>query len=776
MLKIFYKINFSFLFIILLFFGTQTSFSQKEDVIVVTVKEGQSIRDIAQEYLKDPNLWEEILKENKLNSPADVVAGMKLTIPVGKILKAKKKLDEASIAIQRATDAGAKLFATKTIANAITLYNQSIDERKKGNWESSFNFAVQSEQMAIQALNEANSNRTTTEDANLSYKKGNVESRPANANSWNELKLYDKLFEQDRIRTLSNAFAEITFQDMSKIRLNDNSQAVIQKTRVDLLKNKKESSVTLEKGDAYALLQGNQKKKKFNLEIPGVKTDINSKNFYVKKDESSSKIANYDGEIAVSSGGKTVVVKENEGSTIVKGGKPTDPKPLLSAPGLQLPLNEATIYNSVQFVWSKNDTAKAFRINVSEDPSFKKIVLNKIITGANVLNSSELNSGKYYWRVASIDKQDLPGIFSSNSFFTFIIDKTAPYLAILQPEENQIITESEFVIAGKSESEVLLIINQQVVNVWKDGSFSHKISLVEGENTIQFKAEDKAGNISELSRKVKFVANDKIEINFDENIPKMNDKFISNGTTLVLSGKTKSNASIVFTIEGEKNSFSTFSNAQGIFSINLPVKNEERSVEVLVTTNAGYKFSTQIKIMLYDKFPNIVITEEPPAFTKNEAVVIKGKLQNTKSGTLNEVPLQMTNNEFAVSLKLNEGANEVWIYAVDEFNNVAKIFRKIVRDTQPPKLISQKINMGGTQGNETFSLTIAASDESSLKNICRVNVLIGSDIRSFQVKLNDVTKNYERTFNVQLKTGEKVILKSILLEDYLGNYKDYRLE
>lgn len=761
---------------LILFCGMEISFAQKDETLVITVKEGQSVRDIAQEYLKDPNLWEEILKENKLSSPADVIVGMELTIPAGKILKAKRKLDEASIAIQRATDAGAKMFAAKTIAGAISLYNQSIDERKKGNWESSYDYALQSEKMAAQALTEANANRTTTADANLSFKKGNVESKPASSNSWSEIKLYDKLFEQDRIRTLSNAFAEITFQDMSKIRLSDNSQAVIQQTRVDLLKNKKESSVTLEKGDAYALLQGNQKKKKFNFEIPGVKTNINSKNFYVKKDDAASKIANYDGEIEVTSGGKTVVVKENEGSTIVKGGRPTDPKPLLSAPTLNLPLNETTVYNSVQFIWGRNDSAKGYRINIAEDPSFKKIALNKLVLKSNTFTTSELSSGKYYWRVASVDNLDLPGAFSQSSFFNFIIDKTPPYLAILQPEENAVVTSSEIEVRGKSEAEVNLTINQKQIGVNADGTFSAKFQLSEGENTIHFKVQDKSGNLSEAVRKIKYVSDDKIEINFDEALPKMKDVFISNGATIVLSGSTKPNSSLSFALAGEKNSYSTFSNAQGKFSINLPAASEAKDVEITVTTGAGYVYSKRIAIQFYDRYPKINITEEPPAYSKDESVIIKGKLENTVSALLNDVPLKLTNNEFSVSLKLNDGANEIWIVASDEFNNVAKIFRKIVKDTSPPKLLSQKISLGGQKGNETVTISVSAEDESSLKKICRVNVEVGSEIRSFQLKLNDVSQTYEGSFNLQLKGGEKVALKSILLEDYLGNYKDYRLE
>ena len=47
----------------------------------IVVQDGQSLRDIAQEQLGDPDLWTEVLKANGLTSPADVRAGMELLIP-----------------------------------------------------------------------------------------------------------------------------------------------------------------------------------------------------------------------------------------------------------------------------------------------------------------------------------------------------------------------------------------------------------------------------------------------------------------------------------------------------------------------------------------------------------------------------------------------------------------------------------------------------------------------------------------------------------------------
>ena len=49
--------------------------------VVVRLEEGQSLRDLAQQYLGDPDLWMEILRANGL-AVSDVRPGIEITIPV----------------------------------------------------------------------------------------------------------------------------------------------------------------------------------------------------------------------------------------------------------------------------------------------------------------------------------------------------------------------------------------------------------------------------------------------------------------------------------------------------------------------------------------------------------------------------------------------------------------------------------------------------------------------------------------------------------------------
>ena len=62
------------------------------DEVKVRVQDGQSLRDIAQEQLGDPDLWTEILRANGLASITDVQPGVELVIPAGEIAAADRAL------------------------------------------------------------------------------------------------------------------------------------------------------------------------------------------------------------------------------------------------------------------------------------------------------------------------------------------------------------------------------------------------------------------------------------------------------------------------------------------------------------------------------------------------------------------------------------------------------------------------------------------------------------------------------------------------------------
>ena len=88
-----------------------------------------------------------------------------------------------------------------------------------------------------------------------------------------------------------------------------------------------------------------------------------------------------------------------------------------------------------------------------------------------------------------------------------VFDDESPNLEITSPENNKQFygsKERQIVIDGKTEPGASLSINDRFVFVEEDGTFSYATSLSEGDNNFNIKAQDKAGNTTEISLTLKF--------------------------------------------------------------------------------------------------------------------------------------------------------------------------------------------------------------------------------------------------------------------------------
>ncbi len=95
-------------------------------------------------------------------------------------------------------------------------------------------------------------------------------------NSWTDRELNSVLNEQEKLRTLSDSTAQVVFRDASRLRLNPNSQAVIQRMRDDPLSRRKEAQISLVEGDFYALLAPESERSKLEVSLKNVDAKIDS--------------------------------------------------------------------------------------------------------------------------------------------------------------------------------------------------------------------------------------------------------------------------------------------------------------------------------------------------------------------------------------------------------------------------------------------------------------------------------------------------------------------
>ena len=108
--------------------------------------------------------------------------------------------------------------------------------------------------LAQEALEIAIAQRDRSAEAVVSDVQGEVQGRAPAEPSWSGRNLDDILVEFERVRTLSSSTTQITFRDLSRLRLNANSNATIQRMRSDPLTGDEVTKVSLVNGDFYALL------------------------------------------------------------------------------------------------------------------------------------------------------------------------------------------------------------------------------------------------------------------------------------------------------------------------------------------------------------------------------------------------------------------------------------------------------------------------------------------------------------------------------------------
>lgn len=105
-----------------------------------------------------------------------------------------------------------------------------------------------------------------------------------------------------------------------------------------------------------------------------------------------------------------------------------------------------------------------------------------------------------------VDASDHDGNASIQTSVTFKIDTVAPTLNVTSPTDNFVTNQASITVEGTTNdatsSPVTVTINDELVTVQSNGSFSKQITLSEGENTITVVATDGAGKSTTVTRHV----------------------------------------------------------------------------------------------------------------------------------------------------------------------------------------------------------------------------------------------------------------------------------
>lgn len=752
-----------FIFVVLLLSVVWFSAFAADEEVTVTLKGDETLRSLAIKYFGEPNDWEVILFYNGYQSAGEVNTGTELKIPVGLYKQITKRLDEAQQAITKANNEGAGILAKDLVEVAIAAQKESIELKKKGQLDQALKRATAAVASANNAIQQTKDKRIKSISAILSEKKGKVQSRKKEQTIWYDASKNQELIEKEHIRTLSSASGEISFVDGSKLRINENSLAVIEAMKQDLIKNTNTSSVVVLQGDIMAYLSSQNKKNQVNVSAPGVETEIRSRSFRTSRDKNNvTKFANYDGEIEVKAAGASVTIGKNEGTSIAPGQKPKEARKLLNPPRIFVPEPKEKFYtNTVSIKWESVKGAKGYHLQIAPVRSFSERVFDRKISQKAGFKWDANTTGVFYIRIASIDIENFIGAFSSPVEFYIDKDITPPFLLVNKPGNGESVYQPLITVSGDAEADADLLINGDTVKVAATGKFAHEYRLSPGKNTLLIQAIDKAGNTSKAERIVYYNADDNL-INLDGK-----STIVTNIAEYALTGSTKPGCEI--SINGQPVDLVDYR-----FNHIVNLKSGMNSIVIAARSPKGDTQSLTVSITLDQEEPEIEI-EDIPSFTKDATCEIAGTLNEECRVIINKEEIPVKDLRFTTSLNLAEGDNYLELTAEDPAGNRAVIEIEIFRDTEKPKILSATTIPQQVKGGELVQIKVAARDDGvGLARNGKFNLGISGGAQSFSGMLSlSSGGNYIGTLMIPPGVRGQLQFNELIIQDYLGNRADY---
>jgi hypothetical protein len=737
--------------------------SAQDEVITVTLTGDETLRSLAVKYFGEPNDWEVILFYNGFQSTSEVNIGTQLKIPISLYRKFNKTLDSVQELIIQANNEGAGILAKEQLDSGIKAQKEAIELKKKGKLDQAFTKAQEAQHFIQDAIKQTKEKRIKSISAILSERKGKVQSRKQDQSVWFDANQNQELIEKEHVRTLTGSSGEISFLDGSRLNLSQNSLAVIEAMKQDLIKNTSKSSVVVLQGDVLAYLTSQNKKNDVNVSVPGVQTDIRSRNFRTSMDENNvAKFANYDGEIEVQAAGSSVTLKKNEGTSIAPGEKPKEARKLLDPPTVITPEPKTKIFSNILDIkWNKITNAKGYRIQISTKRAFSEMLLDEATDERTTYQWQSKATGVFYLRIASIDKENFTGPFTSPIEFYLDKDVTPPYLLIESPAENESVYKEKIALSGVVEISANLMVNGDTISTGADGKFNQEFKLKPGKNLLNIQAVDPAGNKSEIVRTVYYNADDRLIYLDSKPVVSVNT------TEFAVSGSTKPGTEIQ--INGQSVQLVDYK-----FNHIVTLQQGENQVIINAKSQKGQTQSSTLTITL-DQQPPDVSLEDIPSFTKEASVEIAGKTDEPCRISINKEVIPTEQNQFKFTEKLQEGENVIELIAEDLAGNQNLTEIEIVRDTQKPKVLSVSLVPEQVKGGELVQVKIQARDDGAgLSRNGKFSIGLAAGGQNFSGMLSlGSGGTYLGTLIVPPGIQGKLTVRELVIQDYLGNQADY---
>ncbi|MEN3044597.1 MAG: OmpA family protein [Candidatus Hydrothermales bacterium] len=303
-------------------------------------------------------------------------------------------------------------------------------------------------------------------DAILSWYRNNVFIQPSYLHYWMDAFSDAYLYKLYKVNTKNKSSAEIFFPGKGEL-LVDEEALIIIYGFTEKIKKTDFKNVEISKGAIRSLLRGLSKEENFVVNTPAAFVELYSKNSKIHVNKKLATLLSiYEGKALVSASGIEVTVNEGEGTKVEMGKPPEPPRPLPDVPKVVLPLKDTTLSGEkILFKWIKNSFLT--HIQCAQDSIFREIIEDTVLIEDSLI--LKLPSGVYFWRISGIDKDSLEGKFSD--IFKFeIIEEIKFNFSIDRIVKDE---AGNFIIKGKVDPYIEVLIDNEKVKVNEDGSFYH---------------------------------------------------------------------------------------------------------------------------------------------------------------------------------------------------------------------------------------------------------------------------------------------------------------
>lgn len=335
---------------------------------------------------------------------------------------------------------------------------------------------------------------------------GDVRLKRAGQFMWEEVNERTQLRVGDQVRTGSDSSAQLVYFDGTTMTVSSGTLLEIR----DLFRDPQRRTQRITERLAFGTVSASTQETEGVTTVHEVATETASvrarqaAEFEVRFDQSRgrSEVLAFRGPLTLTTGGKEVELPQSTRVTLDQG-KIVSKSVLLDPPQLIFPPDQKAFSGQaavrVEAGWGAVNRAIRYRFQLSDRHLFSQLIedRDRVIATTAVLPAS-LPPGVYFWRVAGVDKEGVPGRWSETRKFRLLgaefkdpADKDPPALDVSEI----LVVGSNAIITGRAEPGALVWVEGERVEVEDDGRFTWLIKLRgDGRNKIQIVAQDAAGN------------------------------------------------------------------------------------------------------------------------------------------------------------------------------------------------------------------------------------------------------------------------------------------